>query len=67
MGRDSGLIALRSGIGVGAEAIMIPEANMNADDILHKLEHSRKDTWQNSFSALRKKVSLAWPPGSEPD
>lgn len=43
MGRDSGLIALRSGIGVGAEAIMIPEANMNADDILHKLEHSRKD------------------------
>jgi len=43
MGRDSGLIALRSGIGAGAEAIMIPEANMNADDILHKLEHSRKD------------------------
>jgi len=43
MGRDSGLIALRSGIGVGAEAIMIPEANMNANDILHKLEHSRKD------------------------
>ncbi|MGM9476480.1 6-phosphofructokinase [Pedobacter sp. GSP4] len=43
MGRDSGLIALRSGIGVGAEAIMIPEANMNVDDILHKLEHSRKD------------------------
>jgi len=43
MGRDSGLIALRSGIGVGAEAIMIPEANMNTDDILHKLEHSRKD------------------------
>ncbi len=22
---------------------MIPEANMNADDILHKLEHSRRD------------------------
>jgi len=43
MGRDSGLIALRSGIGAGAEAIMIPEANMNADDVLHKLEHSRKD------------------------
>ncbi|QPH38095.1 6-phosphofructokinase [Pedobacter endophyticus] len=43
MGRDSGLIALRSGIGVGAEAIMIPEANMNTNDILHKLEHSRKD------------------------
>ncbi|TDG37393.1 6-phosphofructokinase [Pedobacter changchengzhani] len=43
MGRDSGLIALRSGIGVGAEAIMIPEANMDVDDILHKLDHSRQD------------------------
>jgi 6-phosphofructokinase 1 len=43
MGRDSGLIALRSGIGVGAEAIMIPEANMSVDDILHKLDHSRRD------------------------
>lgn len=43
MGRDSGLIALRSGIGVGAEAILIPEANMGVEDVLHKLEHSRKD------------------------
>jgi 6-phosphofructokinase 1 len=43
MGRDSGLIALRSGIGVGAEAILIPEANMSINDILHKLDNSRKD------------------------
>ncbi len=43
MGRDSGLIALRSGIGVGAEAIMIPEANMGVEDVLHKLENGRKD------------------------
>lgn len=43
MGRDSGLIALRSGIGVGAEAIMIPEANMGVDGLVTRLENGRKD------------------------
>ena len=43
MGRDSGLIALRSGIGVGAEAIMIPEANMGVDGLVKRLEYGRKD------------------------
>lgn len=43
MGRDSGLIALRSGIGVGAEAIMIPEANMGIDGLVQRLETGRKD------------------------
>jgi 6-phosphofructokinase 1 len=43
MGRDSGLIALRSGIGVGAEAILIPEAKMGTDDLVTRLEHGRKD------------------------
>jgi len=43
MGRDSGLIALRSGIGVGAEAIMIPEANMGVDQLITRLETGRKD------------------------
>lgn len=43
MGRDSGLIALRSGIGVGAEAILIPEANMGVDGLVHRLEIGRKD------------------------
>ena len=43
MGRDSGLIALRSGIGVGAEAIMIPEANMGVDGLIKRLEIGRKD------------------------
>jgi len=43
MGRDSGLIALRSGIGVGAEAIMIPEANMGIDGLITRLETGRKD------------------------
>ena len=43
MGRDSGLIALRSGIGVGAEAIMIPEANMGIEGLVTRLESGRKD------------------------
>lgn len=38
MGRDSGLIALYSGIGSGAEAIVIPETPTNIDRLFQKLE-----------------------------
>lgn len=43
MGRDAGLIALRSGIGVGAEAIMIPESKNDLPALLKRLEQGRKD------------------------
>lgn len=43
MGRDSGLIALRSGIGTGAEAILIPETKTNLKALMTRLETSRKD------------------------
>jgi 6-phosphofructokinase 1 len=43
MGRDSGLIALRSGIGVGAEAILIPEAKMGIQGLIDRLETGRQD------------------------
>ncbi|MFM6976022.1 MAG: 6-phosphofructokinase [Sphingobacteriaceae bacterium] len=43
MGRDSGLIALRSGIGTGAEAILIPETKTDINHLLDRLEHGRKD------------------------
>ncbi len=43
MGRDSGLIALRSGIGTGAEAILIPETKTDIKALLSRLEVSRKD------------------------
>jgi len=43
MGRDSGLIALRSGIGAGAEAILIPETKTDVNALLSRLEKSRKD------------------------
>lgn len=38
MGRDSGMIALHSGIGVGAEAILIPETKTYVDQLIHQLE-----------------------------
>jgi 6-phosphofructokinase 1 len=43
MGRDSGLIALRSGIGAGAEAILIPETKTDIRALLGRLETGRKD------------------------
>ncbi|TKC00368.1 6-phosphofructokinase [Pedobacter cryophilus] len=43
MGRDSGLIALRSGISIGAESIMIPETKTDIEALLNRLEMSRKD------------------------
>lgn len=43
MGRDSGLIALRSGIGSGAEAILIPETKTDIKALLGRLETGRKD------------------------
>ncbi len=43
MGRDSGLIALRSGIGAGAEAILIPESRTNIESLFKRLEEGRKD------------------------
>jgi 6-phosphofructokinase 1 len=43
MGRDSGLIALRSGIGAGAEAILIPESKTDIEHLFKRLEEGRKD------------------------
>ena len=43
MGRDAGLIALRSGIGVGAEAILIPETKTDINHLITLLEKGRKD------------------------
>jgi len=42
MGRDAGDIALNSGIGAGAEEILIPEENMGIERLLESLDKSRK-------------------------
>jgi len=43
MGKDAGLIALRSGIGTGAEAILIPETKNDIESLYKRLEKGRKD------------------------
>lgn len=42
MGRDAGLIAMRSGIAGGAEAILIPETKMNIDELVKLLKKDQK-------------------------
>ncbi|MCO6498952.1 MAG: 6-phosphofructokinase [Vicingus serpentipes] len=41
MGKDAGFIALRSGIAVGAEAILIPETRTYINQLIEKLEGNR--------------------------
>jgi len=43
MGRDAGLIALRSGIGAGAEAILISEAETDFNKLISHLKDGRKN------------------------
>src|SRR5690606_18760166 len=42
MGRDAGDIALNSGVGAGAEEILIPEESTGVANLLESLEKSRK-------------------------
>jgi 6-phosphofructokinase 1 len=42
MGRDSGYIALHSGIATGAENILIPEAKTNMEDLIASLEDKQR-------------------------
>ena len=46
MGRDAGLIALRSAIACGAEAVLIPEQKNDLEILL-----SKKNTWRKSKSS----------------
>lgn len=48
MGRDAGFIALRSGISVGAEAILIPETPTYIDQLIKKLEKG----WERQKSSM---------------
>ncbi|MBR5222563.1 MAG: 6-phosphofructokinase [Clostridia bacterium] len=42
MGRHAGHIALRTGISVGATAILVPEHNNTVEDVIEKIEATRK-------------------------
>ncbi|WP_026899073.1 6-phosphofructokinase [Daejeonella oryzae] len=49
MGRDSGCIALRSGIAGGAEAILLPERDTAIDELIKKLETGAKNKKSSSI------------------
>ena len=49
MGRDAGFIALNTGVGAGAEEILIPEEDMGLDRLLESLKKSRKSGKSSSL------------------
>ena len=49
MGRDAGHIALKTGIGAGAEEVLIPEEDMGLDRLLDSLKRSEKSGKSSSI------------------
>jgi len=49
MGRDAGHIALNTGIGAGAEEVLIPEEDMGLDRLLDSLKRSEKSVKSSSI------------------
>ncbi|MEO2100311.1 MAG: 6-phosphofructokinase [Flavobacteriaceae bacterium] len=52
MGRDAGHIALNTGIGAGAEEILIPEENMGLKRLLESLDRSEKSGKSSSIVVI---------------
>ncbi|WP_461533908.1 6-phosphofructokinase [Sinomicrobium sp.] len=49
MGRDAGHIALNTGLGAGAEEILIPEEDLGLDRLLESMERSRRSGKSSSI------------------
>jgi len=49
MGRDAGFIALNTGVGAGAEEILIPEEDMGLDRLLDSLQRSKRSGKSSSM------------------
>lgn len=49
MGKDAGFIALRAGVGCGAEAVLYPESEVYIDHLLNKVGDSNKRKKQSSI------------------
>ncbi len=49
MGRDAGFIALNSGVGAGAEEILIPEEDLGLDRLLESLKRSKRSGKSSSI------------------
>ena len=61
MGRDSGYLALASGIGGGAEMVLIPEENTTFEEICHEVE----DAYIRGKSHCIIVVAEGWSPGTQ--
>ncbi len=49
MGRDAGFIALNSGVGAGAEEILIPEEDLGLDTLVNSLKRSKRSGKSSSI------------------
>ena len=49
MGRDAGFLALNSGVGAGAEEILIPEEDLGLDRLLESLKRSKRSGKSSSI------------------
>ena len=52
MGRDAGFIALNSGVGAGAEEILIPEENIGLDTLVDSLKRSKRSGKTSSIAVV---------------
>ncbi|HJV45477.1 MAG TPA: 6-phosphofructokinase [Bacillota bacterium] len=57
MGRDAGDIALWSGLCIGAESIIIPEAACDMDDVIERLEQGNKRGKKHSIIVVAEGVA----------
>ena len=56
MGRDAGHIALNTGIGAGAEEVLIPEEDMGLDRLLESLKRSEKSGKSSSIVVVERVI-----------
>lgn len=59
MGRNAGDIALWSGIGCGADQIIIPEKDFNMDDVIAQIDHGRERGKMHTMIVLAEGVMPA--------
>lgn len=65
MGRHCGDLALYAGLAGGAETIIVPEINYNADDVCNKLDTTKKRGKRHSIIILAEGVGNAQDLGKE--
>ncbi len=65
MGRESGSIALQSGLACGAESILVPEISFKIEDIIAKLERGHQRGKNHSIIIVAEGAASAWNLGEE--